>query len=171
MQEVGWLHHPQFAASACQSPQGFYYLWLLPLKETGAKYGETEIFALLDDSDQFGSTFCTGTGWYVPCDVISLGGVREHLERWEWRIRSTQRRKQTHSESIHHLLKEGFFSMSCGMFILHITFQRLCIASCCIHSETQQGFVPPWWVLHIPELKLEVERAHLFPGGEMTWYF
>lgn len=68
--------------------------------------------------------------------------------------------------TICYLLKEGLFSVSCGMFILHITLQRLCTASWCINPETQQGLVPPRGVLHIPELKLEVERAHLFPGGD-----
>lgn len=69
----------------------------------------------------------------------------------------------------HYLFKEGHLSVSGGMFVLHVTFQRLCAASCCIHSETQEGFVPPWWVLHIPELKLEVEWAHLFPGRVKVW--
>lgn len=75
-------------------------------------------------------------------------------------------------QRIHHviceryLLKECLFSMSCGMLILHVTFQWLGGAPWCVHSEAQQGLVPPWWVLHIPELKLEVERAHLLPGGD-----
>ncbi len=44
--------------------------------------------------------------------------------------------------SVFYLLKESLFSMSCGMFILHITFQRLCAASWCVHSEAQQSLVP-----------------------------
>lgn len=53
-----------------------------------------------------------------------------------------------------------------GMFIFHVTLEWLGAASWCIHSETQQGLVPPRRVLNVPELKLEVEWAHLFPGRE-----
>lgn len=56
--------------------------------------------------------------------------------------------------------------MSCGVFIFHVTFQRFGGAPWGVHSEAQQGLIPPGWVFYIPELKLEVERAHLFPGGD-----
>lgn len=59
--EVTWLHHPQFAASAHQSPEPFYYLRLLPFEESGAEYGETDVFALLEDVGQLGCTGHTGT--------------------------------------------------------------------------------------------------------------
>lgn len=55
--------------------------------------------------------------------------------------------------------------MGGGVFILHITFQRLGGAPWGVNAEAQQGLVPPGRVFYIPELKLEVERAHLFPSG------
>lgn len=62
MLEVTRLHHPQLAASARQSPEPFDYLRLLPFKETGAEYAETDLFALLEDVGQLGCAGHTGTG-------------------------------------------------------------------------------------------------------------
>lgn len=91
--KVRRLHHPQFAAGTHQSPEPFYYLRLLPLKETGAEYAKTDLFALLEDAGQLAGTRDTGTGWYVPCDVILLGSTREHLERKEGGFMEASRRK------------------------------------------------------------------------------
>lgn len=84
-QEVGRLHHPQLAAGSHQSPQPFYYLGFLPLEETGAEYEQTKLLALLQDAGQLVCTGHAGTRWHVPCDFTLLGGVRQHLERREWR--------------------------------------------------------------------------------------
>lgn len=56
------------------------------------------------------------------------------------------------------------------MFILQITFQRLSAASWRVHSVAQQGLVPAGRVLHISELKLEVEWAHLLSGRKLKIY-
>ncbi|KAI3357704.1 hypothetical protein L3Q82_016109, partial [Scortum barcoo] len=60
--EVRRLHHSQFAAGVRQSPEALYYLRLFPLKETGAEYAETDLFALLEDVGQLGCARRTGTG-------------------------------------------------------------------------------------------------------------
>lgn len=60
--EISWLHHSQFAASLHQRLEAFPDLWLLPLEEAGAEYGEMKLFALLEDGGQLGCTVCTGTG-------------------------------------------------------------------------------------------------------------
>lgn len=79
--KVRRLHHPQLAAGARQGPEPLDHLGLLPLKETGAEYAETELFALLEDAGQLGCTRHTGTGRDVPRDVVLLGGVGQHLGR------------------------------------------------------------------------------------------
>lgn len=68
--------------------------------------------------------------------------------------------------ALYHLLKEGLLSVGCGMFILHVAFQGLYTAFCCVYSETQECFIPAWGILHIPELKLEVEWAHPLPNRD-----
>lgn len=60
--KVRRLHHPQFAPGAHQSPEPRYYLRLFPLKESGAEYAKTELFVLLEDAGQLGSTIHTGAG-------------------------------------------------------------------------------------------------------------
>lgn len=44
---------------------------------------------------------------------------------------------------LQYLLKEGLLCMCCGMFIFHVTLEWLGAASWRIHSEAQQGLVPP----------------------------